>query len=160
MLFRLYIINIAMSTLKKSLALSLLISLAIFAATPLAQWYYWDSGLSSIEPTIVRSQEDSNLLVTIFIFTIIIWLKFFLYDLIGRSVIHQLKKRWVTILFFTVYAFGVLIDMYASFLSVKPVVDSGFASFAIVTYTPAILFTGLVVLLITRFWYYAKTADK
>lgn len=143
-----------MSIIAKSLLVSFLISCGVFVVTPLAAWYYRDSGLyPSAEISTIRPDNDSNLLVVAVVFILLLWLKFFLYDSIGRSLLNTLCKRWATVWFTSIYVLGALTDITSLFLAAKPAVDAGFAALGIIMYTPVILLLGVAVLLVARIRY-------
>lgn len=139
-----------MKTVVKSLIVSPAIAVALVAVTPLARWYYWDSGLSTIIPNVHRptSGFGDEPLVAIVMFIVVYWLPFLVYDLIGRKVSSKLHGAWPRRWFVVIYALGVLLDAFLVFESAEPIADAGFAGLGMIFYTPVLLAFGNTVLLI------------
>lgn len=132
----------------KSIFRSCIIPLAAFVAviitSVVARWY-WSMGSSA-----VKSSPEMISLSGIIIIIIVVFGKFFLYDIVGRSLLGKVSSIGAKVWFYTLYALGLAIDLTAVFMSSRPVVDAGFASIGMIVHTPIVLIVGLVGLLIQR----------
>lgn len=144
------------SITKKSLIVSISVALLLTLLVPLSNWYYWDSGLSNITPTVTRSHDfypPAALLLFLFF-----WIPFVIYDLIGRRIVKIVKMSYVAGWFYVIYICAALLNAYTIFMAQRPEVDSGFAMLAVVFYTLPLLTIGTIGLLIT--WAMKRTAKK
>ncbi len=137
----------------KAILRSSLIPLATFllvvATTLLAHWYYWDSGQSPIKPNVAPSAEVvtfSGILTML----VIVFVKFFLYDAIGRLLLRKTRGAGATIWFYAIYGLGIAIDLFCVVMASRPLVASGFAVLGMIFYTPVILAIGIAGLLVWR----------
>lgn len=134
----------------KSFLLPLGITVTLYLLLqPLARWYYWDSGLSSIVPTIRRPAGLTihDVPVALLVAGIVFWLKFFIYDTFGRLMLRRLHgSRQLTWWFYGVYMFGFAIDAFSLFMASRPLSGAGFASLGTILYTPVVLALGLAVM--------------
>jgi hypothetical protein len=141
-----------MKHVKKSLIIPVLASVLILLLTYVAPIYYASylyTGTSSSEP-ILSYNDDINFLAVFFFLGIGIFLKYFVYDLIGRRITNNNSIATLKAIFWIFYLLALGIDFYSVFVSSKPISDAGFAALAIFMYTPPILILSLIVVAVSK----------
>lgn len=128
--------------MRKSLILPTIIALLVFPLTLLFDWYYYDSGWYAGDIDQIRGYTEIDLTTVLFMLGICFFAKYFLYDWYCRRRVKRSHSRIGLMVFTFFYLFALYIDIFAIFASAKPVTDAGFASLAIIFYSPPILFVG------------------
>lgn len=118
--------------------------LVIFSLYPsVAAWYYWHSGLYKGEIHVIETELHVIANLTFFFF--IIFLKYFLYEIsVRRDTLKGSRLLWFV--FIVGYALAVVFDLFSLYAAAQPNVAAGLAIIGMLTISPAILLTGIVLI--------------
>lgn len=133
----------------KYFKIPLILTVALGLIPHIAKWFYWDSGLYDgprdvLEPSL-EFAEVPGLLLVLFI---AIFLKYFIFDLVGRKL--AAGKHRPTLILEAVYVIAAAIDAVCLWVASQPLADSGFVGAFVVLLTPLVLIGGLVAIAIAR----------
>lgn len=140
-----------MKTFLRSAIIPTAITVLAVAASFIAPWYYWDSGLYSGGNNIQQPSNEINPAAVVLIIGVAMWLKYFLYERWGKRLLQR-GNSVSKIVFWGIYTVSALFDLWFIFTSFTPVVDAGLAVIGIIAWTPYMLAGGLVTIIgVNRF---------
>lgn len=117
-------------------------------ATVVLTIVYYGSGLYGGEGTLapVRLPRGSEYLTFLALITLLIGLKYPVYDLVADWLQQRYRSRNLTALRHAAFTLALAVDLLSLSASLKPVPDAGFAIFAVIIVSPPILLISLIVL--------------
>jgi hypothetical protein len=137
----------------KSFFIPLIATAVCIAIAYLAPLYYRSDLYTGVR-TVTNPDNDVNILAVAFILGICVFLKYLLYDWLGRKLLKRSPSIYLKAkaMFWSVYSLALAIDILAIFSSSKPAVDSGFAIFGLILYSPPLLLVGLLFMCVAAFF--------
>jgi hypothetical protein len=120
--------------------------LLVVITIPLSMAYYASSLYQGGANVPLSTGNDIELLPLLLIPTLLIGLKYLIYDAIAGAMLRRYPSRTSTRIFYAGYLIAVLVDLASVFASNRPIADAGFAIFAAILYSPVVLGLALIVL--------------
>jgi hypothetical protein len=134
----------------KSFIIPILATAAFGAIAYLAPLYYRSNAYTGIRD-VTNPDRSIDMLTVVFILGICVFLKYLIYDWLGRRLLKRNPAIYFVAMFWAFYALALAIDAFAIFSATKPAVDSGFAIFGIILYSPPLLLIGLLLMGVVAF---------